>query len=238
MKNAIIAALAALLLLNWYCSQQKKKDLQADLDILRGKYELKDSAFIAQAQQAKRWKTSDSLNILRVNTLSVSKIALEAYNADLRSQLKKAKIKPSAIDRQTDVATTAAGSVTPKTDTIYYARQDTTMPRRDSVVKFAYSDKWISLYGQTRPALEINYQVKDSIRLVWHYTRDGFLKPKKLRLTAYSLNPNVTITGVRDFEVKTREKRFFIGIGGSYGYNGGKFVPTLGIIGGFKILRL
>jgi len=233
-KNVIIGVLliAAAFFKIQGCNTQK------DLDKLTGEYQLKDSAFIAEAQEAKRWKTENGLNILRVNSLAVTKGALEAYNQDLKKELKAAKIKLSQITKQTEVTTKTEGSVTPKTDTVWSVRDSITGVRSDSLVNFKFVDKFLTLKGEIKPRFYIQYEIRDSLRLMWTFERDGFLRPKKLLLTAYSSNPNTKITGIKDFEIREKPKRFFVGIGGSFGYNGNKFVPTVGIIGGLKILRL
>lgn len=235
-KNIIILVLAVLLVGQFFCTRREAKQADQAYSELQGKYLLKDSAFIAEAQAARRWQTADSLNVLRVNSLAVSRDALKSYNQDLKKELEAAKIKINSIQRQTQVATSTAGEVRPKTDTVYLPATDST-PVQIAAVNFSYSDKWITMQGRVRPEVLITYKVRDSLQLYWHTVRDGFLKPKKLRLTIYSHNPNTQISGVRDFTVKTPKPRFSVNVGGGYGWNGSKFAPTVGIFAGLKLFQ-
>lgn len=212
--------------------------LERKLDQVTGAYLLKDSAYVAAQQEAKRWRTKDSLSVLQINSMAVSERALRDYNKGLEKRLKAAKINPKSIERQTEVATTTAGTVKVRIDTVFLPRGDSS-GAVDTAATFTYSDKWLDLEGKIEPpdSLSVDYRIRDSLGLYWHEKRDGIFKPKKLRLTAFSLNPKTTVTGIRDYEIATKPQRFSIVVGGGYGVTlpALKPGPFIGVVAGYKL---
>ena len=126
-------------------------------------------------------------------------------------------IKSAEKKQVTAVGTIHKGTVRPIVDTVYL---------KDSTTEynFKYNDHWLSLNGTIGKTPVINYLFKDSIILT------TYRKNKKLYIDAYSLNPNVQLTGITNLQLANdKQTRFAIGPYVGYGWNGRKWSPSVGV---------
>lgn len=231
MKNYIIGFLLIIIigLLFKGCKKQN------EIDVLQGKYLFSDSLYLAEKLNVKTFKTKDSLNVMQVNSIAAEKRALVEYAKTLQNELKAAKINVKGVERVTSLTSETKGQISPRIDTFYSHSTDTFLI--DTTTKFSYSDKWVNFTGTIKPKFLINYNVIDSLQIVSHWKRDGLFKPLTLKVTAYSKNPNVTITGIKEIQVNEKPKRFYIGVGAGYGWNGANYTPVFALTCGFKLFQ-
>jgi hypothetical protein len=82
--------------------------------------------------------------------------------------------------------------------------------------KLTVQEKWFSLDGVALDGKFIGqYHTSDSLVFSTFFKRDGgIFSPKKLFVTGTSMNPNTTITGMQNIQVKGyKPKRFSLGAG-------------------------
>lgn len=130
--------------------------------------------------------------------------------------------KPQQI---TAVGTVTKGTIKPIVDTVYL--KDST-----TAYNFRYNDSWLSLNGTIGKTPVINYLFRDSLVLT------TYRKKKKLYINAYSLNPNVQLTGITNLQIANdKQTRFAIGPYIGYGWNGRKWSPSMGISVQYSLIK-
>lgn len=154
--------------------------------------------------------------------LAVSKFTLsefKKYNKNVTDSLRKELgIKPKNIKSVVTLTTTA-------TDTVYY---QTGKPFGNKWAKFNFVD-----------SLRMSYAFKDSVALITHNKKFGFLNLRTKYVTrAITFNPYVTITGMTTAEIVPKQRRLSLSLFGGYalvrGKGGALYAgPALGV--GFSL---
>jgi uncharacterized protein YfbU (UPF0304 family) len=158
-----------------------------------------------------------------------------AYFREIDSLTNLLEIKDKQLQAYAGVSTSTEGTVIPRVDTIVIdtANHIVSYP-------FNYTDKWLSLHGNIGPKSFINYQLTDSIVITTYDKKTGFLGLGKRQtyIDAFSLNPNVRVTGLDGFRVPVKQPgRLGIGPFVGYGFNNGRLAPTAGISIQYSIIR-
>jgi len=158
------------------------------------------------------WRDKAGRSNAKVEAVNLSYKELKNSNNEdikaLREDLGKLKNFVSRISVQTNTQ----GSVTAQvTDTTIIINGDTT-----EVKRFRYEDKWVSLQGKFLPRLDsvkLDYSLFEDLTIDQTWERDkGFknwFKPKKLKLTARSENPNSSVYGARQIQVVPNPKKWY-----------------------------
>lgn len=119
--------------------------------------------------------------------------------------IKSLKVKLKNLQSKTDIVTTT-------TDTLTIALNDTIIKTAHDTIYasvFKYNDRWLDVRGVViNDTLDLEYQSRDSISIVRHSRKAGFLK-KETYISIMSHNPKGTISGIRDLNIKPRKKRWF-----------------------------
>lgn len=168
---------------------------------------------------------------------------IDAHENEMDSMAKLLKIKTKQIDYFTKIASSNSGSVNTPLDTnkriVFIPGEN----RYDTVeyYKFNYLDKWLTLDGIIDSGkITANYTMKDSLLIVGFTRREGFLNLGKKRayIDVSSSNPNVTFSNLEHIELKdVKFKKFSLGVGVYYGFNGQKFQPVIGLGVQYKIFE-
>ncbi|RFM30017.1 hypothetical protein [Deminuibacter soli] len=150
-----------------------------------------------------------------------------AYTQQIDSITAILKIKDDQLQSYTGITTTTSGTVRPRIDTIYLdsGRQE---------YGLNYNDRWLSLKGTIGAKPILNYTLQDSLVITTYTKKTGLfgLGKKEVYIDAFSLNPNMRVTGLTGFRVPVKQPgRWSIGPFIGYGYSGNKWAPT----GGFSI---
>lgn len=141
------------------------------------------------------------------------------------------KIKDKQLKDVVAVGTKTTGTFKPVIDTIYI----------DSIptVTASFSDNYLSIFGVVNEDSTWTYSYHDSLMLTTYWKKSGFLKLKKtLMLDAFSMNPNTTIEGLSAIKIsEAKPKKWAIGFNVSYGYDGVKWKPVVGVGINYNIIR-
>jgi hypothetical protein len=127
----------------------------------------------------------------------------------------KNQTKQKGVHEATAIGTTASGFLYPTVDTVYLSDSTT-------AYKLRFHDRWLDLNGEIGKEPVINYRFTDSIIIT------AYQKHKKTYVDAYSLNPNVHLTGITALRMLNKQ-HFTIGPYAGYGWNGKAFTPSVGI---------
>ncbi|GAA3917250.1 hypothetical protein GO495_20035 [Chitinophaga oryziterrae] len=127
----------------------------------------------------------------------------------------KSQTKQKEVQEATAISTTASGFLHPAVDTVY-------LPDSTTIYKLRFHDRWLDLTGEIGKEPVINYRFTDSIIIT------AYQRHKKTYVDAYSLNPNVHLTGITALRMINRQ-HFSIGPYAGYGWNGKTFTPSVGI---------
>jgi hypothetical protein len=127
----------------------------------------------------------------------------------------KSQTKQKNVREVTAIGVTASGSFHPTIDTVY-------LPDSTTAYKLRFNDHWLDLNGEIGKVPVINYRFTDSIIIT------AYQKHRKTYIDAYSLNPNVHLTGITGLRMLNRQ-HFTIGPYAGYGWNGKAFTPSVGI---------
>jgi hypothetical protein len=127
----------------------------------------------------------------------------------------KSQTKQKNVQEVTAIGAMASGFLHPTVDTVY-------LPDSTTTYKLRFHDGWLDLTGEIGKEPVINYRFTDSIIIT------AYQKHKKTYIDAYSLNPNVHLTGVTALRMLNRQ-HFTIGPYVGYGWNGKTFTPSVGI---------
>lgn len=155
-----------------------------------------EKAYIQKDQEIKMWKdkygnTHAELETIRLHSKDVEKKLLDEIK-------KLTKIKPKNVER-------VVTATTHTTDTIpFYINK----PR--------WSSQWATF--EWLDSSRLMYSIRDSIVLVNHVKRYGFLGMKEKYVTrVVTFNPNTVITGMRSIEFVPPKRRISIGAHAGYG---------------------
>jgi hypothetical protein len=102
----------------------------------------------------------------------------------------------------------------------------------DSNGKSQYKDQWTDIKTQIDSnSIRQDITIRDSILVVQFEKKTGFLGlgGKKTYIDIRNANPNVQVNEVKHWEIKTRPKNYSVGVGITYGWNGQKWQPTVGV---------
>ena len=121
-----------------------------------------------------RYKTSDSLNAVSVQELTLSKQELKKHEAELVARVKELGIKVKRLESVTSVSTQANYDFTPtKKDSIIY------LPGKDSIIYLKcleYKDAWIDFVGcyDKNNIPRVSMTTNDSIDIFGHVVPKRF----------------------------------------------------------------
>jgi hypothetical protein len=158
------------------------------------------------------WK--DKYNTEHISKMAGSIQEPSALLSAVKSQMKQ-QTKQKDIGDITSLSSTTSRSFYPKVDTVYLSDSTT-------AYKFSFHDQWLDLNGEIGKEPVINYRFTDSIIIT------AYQQHKKTYVDAYSLNPNVHLTGITALRMLNRQ-HFTIGPYAGYGWNGKAFTPSVGI---------
>jgi hypothetical protein len=102
----------------------------------------------------------------------------------------------------------------------------------DSNGKSQYKDQWTDIKTQIDSnSIRQDITIKDSIQIVEVEKKAGLfgLGEKKTFIDIKHSNPNVLVNDIKHYEVKTKPKRYSVGIGVTYGFDGNGFRPVVGV---------
>lgn len=137
----------------------------------------------------------DSLARVEVRSMELKQSEFEKIFAEKDALIRELRIgKPTQI---VEIETKRTDTLTIKVDT------------KDSVKRFKYEDKWLSLQGDIRrDTLRLNYEMRDSLVLIAHRIPKRFLgflwytkKTKVNKVEAVSFNPKTKITGLTSIKI-------------------------------------
>jgi|GEM_PF-2288627 len=141
------------------------------------------------------------------------------YQAQIDSISNLVGIKVKQIESVAMAGVKTSGSIKPNIDTVYIDSSKT-----GAYYNLDYDDKFLTLNGRIGKDSFIKYQYRDS--LVFTTFRDK----RTIKVDAFSLNPNTTITGLTSLRIPLpRRKRLGIGPYVGYGYANGKWLPNAGV---------
>lgn len=158
---------------------------------------------------------------------------LKVYYRNLIDSVSKAlKIK----DKNIKTISTASLK---NTNTVI-AKIDTVLVDGKKQYPFSFSDRWIKLNGIVDTTIRLTYSLYDSIVITTYRKSTGFLGLGKsmVYVNGYSINPNTTVTGISNIKVQDEKpKKFSLGIGIGYGFNGNRFEPNIGFSLQYSLIR-
>ena len=108
---------------------------------------------------------------------------------------------------------------TPIHDTVLVYVQDSTHTDSIPTKAINYHDKWLTLDGVFRhDSLNFQYCMKANLDIVTYWKRDALLKPKYALVNVRSDNPNLSVTGIQDYQIRAPvrfydHKGFWFGLG-------------------------
>jgi hypothetical protein len=151
----------------------------------------------------------------KYNTEHISKMAGIIQEPSAFLNAIKSQTKQKDVQEVTAIGTAASGFIHPTVDTVYLSDSTT-------AYKLRFQDRWLDLTGEIGKEPVINYRFTDSIIIT------AYQKHKRTYVDAYSLNPNVHLTGITALRIVNRQ-HFAIGPYAGYGWNGKAFTPSVGI---------
>ncbi|GAA3919830.1 hypothetical protein GO495_00060 [Chitinophaga oryziterrae] len=154
------------------------------------------------------WK--DKYNTEHIRKMAGSIQQPSAFLNDIKNQMKQKDVQEA-----TAIGATASGFLHPTVDTVY-------LPDSTTAYKLRFQDQWLNLNGEIGKEPVINYRFTDSIIIT------AYQQHRKTYIDAYSLNPNVHLTGITALRMVNRQ-HFTIGPYAGYGWNGKAFTPSIGI---------
>ncbi|GAA3941021.1 hypothetical protein GO495_09445 [Chitinophaga oryziterrae] len=151
----------------------------------------------------------------KYNTEHIRKVAGSLQQPSALLNTVKSQTKQNNVQEVTAIGTAASGSLHPTVDTVYLS--DST-----KAYKLRFHDSWLDLSGEIGKEPVINYRFTDSIIIT------AYQQHKTTYVDAYSRNPNVHLTGITALRMVNRQ-HFGIGPYAGVGFDGKKFVPSVGI---------
>lgn len=151
------------------------------------------------------YKTSDSLNAVKIQTLELTQQELKAHEKDLVSTIEQQGIKIKRLESVTQVKTeTKAEFKATKKDSIVY------LPGKDSIIHLQcleYKDPFISFVGcYENDSLATQIIIPVDIDIYAHRVPRQFLffrhGVRSIDLEVISLNPYTTISYARNIKLK------------------------------------
>lgn len=147
-------------------------------------------------EKAKIWRDKYGRSNAELVVTKTDYNTFKNLHKDILDSIKSLKIQPRHIRSYHTITNTT-------TDTIY--------------INKPYTDRWSS-FNKINDSL-ISYTIKDSIALITHNKKYGFLNLKSKYVTrVVNFNPNSTITGITSTEIITKERRLSIGLQAGYGF--------------------
>ena len=157
-------------------------------------------------QEVHKYKTSDSLNAIKVGTLKLSIEELEYFRAEDAKTIKSLKTKNRKLSEVNTVQTnTMANIQAPLIDTVFLLKENL-----DTLRKVEFHDPWIDFLGLIKnDTLKGTFQIRDSLLLVESVTYKRFLgflwrtkRIKSQEFDAVSKNPHTEIQNVEHIILK------------------------------------
>jgi hypothetical protein len=100
----------------------------------------------------------------------------------------------------------------------------------DTFNRIEYKDKWTEVKGEIKhDTVNLDITITDSIQVVQYEKRKNWFSKKKTYIDVFNSNPNVQVNNIRHYEVKQQPKRWSVGIGITYGWNGTQWQPSVGV---------
>ena len=157
--------------------------------------ELNDSLVVA-SEEASIWQDKFNRSNAEISVLQLQRGTFEKYHAKIVDSLKAAGIKIKNVEKIVTVSSHTTDTVT--------------------LVKNKYVDRWTNI--NLLDSNTVAYSNKDSLALVTHHKKFGFLNLKSKYVTqAIAFNPNTTLTGITSTEVVPKVRRINLGIYTGYG---------------------
>jgi hypothetical protein len=154
-----------------------------------------NKAIVSASDQATFWKDKAGRSNAEVEALKLDKQTFREYHELVVDSMKKQGIKIKHVDRIITI-----NSIT----------RDTVVLTNDR-----YADEWSSF---TMEDSTLRYYIKDSLALITHHSKFGFLKLKSKYVTrATTFNPNTILTGIRSTEIYPKQRRINFGVYTGYG---------------------
>jgi hypothetical protein len=201
------------------------------------KYELNlsQTALGKERQETKRWIDKEGKSRAEIQTISASQDVIKSvYESEIDS-LRKSISDIGRNGRNLNEATTI--STETRDSLILKTVFDTVVVNNEIKVNetLKYSDKWLDLeYFPSNQSL--TYASRDSLSIVKYEKKQGFLKPRITSIQVINHNPRSSVTGIRQFEITPKSKRFDFGLQAGYGFTNNGMSPYVGI--GFTIRLL
>ncbi len=151
---------------------------------------------------------------------------LKALHAkEIDSILYLLNIKDKQVQGVTMASTSTAATIKPRVDTVFVDSSHTDY-------NLTYTDKWLKINGKIGSNNFLKYSYKDSLIFTTLVTKN------LLRVDAYSLNPNTTITGLTSIKIPIpKEKKWGLGPYMGYGFDGNKMQASAGISLHYSLIR-
>jgi hypothetical protein len=160
----------------------------------------------ALLRDVERYRTSDSLNAVKTEVLSLKLSEMERYRAEDLKTIESLKLRKKDLEQVTTVQMqTIADLRGTVADTVVMVREV-----RDTVQVLHVSDEWIDLHGIVADgAFDGTLEVRDSIYIVESVTRKRFLgflwrtkKVKARSVDVVSKNPYTEVMGVESILIE------------------------------------
>jgi len=151
---------------------------------------------VTSKEDAVIWRDKFTRSNAQVSALQLDQQTFKQYHADIVDSLKAAGIKIRNVEKIVTVSSHTTDTVT--------------------LVKNQYVDRWTNIH--LLDSNTIAYSNKDSLALVTHHKKFGFLNLNSKYVTqAIAFNPNTTLTGITSVEVVPKRNRLNAGIHTGYG---------------------
>lgn len=160
----------------------------------------------ALLRDVERYRTSDSLNAVKTEVLSLKLSEMERYRAEDLKTIESLKLRKKDLEQVTTMQMqTIADLRGTVADTVVMVREV-----RDTVQVLHVSDEWIDLHGIVADgAFDGTLEVRDSIYIVESVTRKRFLgflwrtkKVKARSVDVVSKNPYTEVMGVESILIE------------------------------------
>lgn len=193
-------------------------------DILKRNIEVKIDSTVYWKD---KYGTEHASRRLAEGNLETIKISYQRLMDSVKARL---NIKKNNIQTITTVGSVVGASIIPSVDTIY---------TQDTSYNFSFRDSWLQLSGTIGKESKISYNFKDSLVITTYSKRKSLFGPYVTYMDAYSLNPNVRISGINGLRITaTKDSRFGLGAYLGYGWNGQHWSPSVGLSIHYSLIKL
>lgn len=221
MKNIIIGVLSVLIVYLFFFFKNEIKDNESEyLNNTQALTEQVTKVTNKLGEQSYKVTTLESDNTDLIESLNSSDSTIFRLQELIKSYKKEIK---------------NGGSVTVFNDSIII--KDTVFVNKtDTSTEFNYSNNWITLNGVIKDSLTFNLSIKNKYSVIIGYEGNGFFKSKTLYSLITNENPYSTVTSVKSYKVKLKERKWSFGITGGYGliHSGNNIYSGFGIMLGMQ----